>query len=226
MITGLRRRVWCAAAALVMCILASHGAPASAQAAIGCGPLTNAYGPFDYRDPVARRDNLPIVVRFHLTPDVQMLVRGNTSTILGDLNYTLRAFPNEPFALQSLAQYALEGRKFIEYDSIPSFDCYFQRAIEFVPDDPAVRVIYGNFLFKSGEMAEARKQYEVALKLAPASPEICYDVGLFFVDTGDLQRAKRLARIAYAGGYPLPGLREKIAAAESAAGARPRRKSK
>lgn len=222
----MRRKSRFVVAALAICIMGAHAVVGSAQVVEACGPLANAYGPFDYRDPVARRQNLPIVLKWHFTTAVQTLSHGQSGTILGDLNYTLRAFPNEPFALQALAWYALKGGAFVEYNGIPSFDCYFKRAIEFAPDDPAVRVIYGNYLYRRGKVADAGREYDAAIKFAPQSPEISYDAGLFFADTGDLVRAKELARIAYAGGYPLPGLRMKIAAAEAAAVSKARRKSK
>lgn len=196
-------------------ILLLFGMPLRAQEVPGCGELRNAYGPYDYRDPIAKRDNLPVVEAFHFTADVESLRRGNTGTVLGDLKYTLRAFPNHHRALAAVARYAIGGGRFPLDDSIPSADCYFERAIAFRPEDEAVRVIYANYLFKMGERERAREQYEQALRLAPESVEISYVAGLFFLDIGDLARAKKLASVAYAGGYPLPGLKKKIAAAEA-----------
>lgn len=190
--------------------------PATAQEVPGCGVLQNAYGPFDYRDPVSKRDSLPIVEVFHFTPDVESLRQGRSGSILGDLKYTLRAFPNHHRALRSMARYGLQGGHFPPEDEIPSVECYFERAIAFRPDDAAVRVIYANYLFKTGTRENARKQYEAALQLAPDSVEINYVAGLFFLDIGDLDRAKKLAKVAYDNGYPLPGLKNKIASAEAA----------
>jgi Flp pilus assembly protein TadD len=76
-------------------------------------------------------------------------------------------------------------------------------------------MIYANYLARRKRSEEARRQYGEALKLAPNDPEVNYNAGLFFVDQGDLARAKVHAEVAYAGGYPLPGLRNKIAAAET-----------
>lgn len=57
-----------------------------------CGPLTTAYGPYDYR---TDRDKLPIVLNNHFTAEVEALVRGKTSaTPGGDIDFTLRAIPN------------------------------------------------------------------------------------------------------------------------------------
>lgn len=204
-----------AALSAVVCMSLAWGGSLRAQDVPGCGTLQNAYGPYDYRDPVNKRDNLRVVEAFHFTADVESLRRGTSGTVLGDLKYTLRAFPNHHRALTSIARYALEGGRISYDDSIPSADCYFARAIAFRPDDEAVRVIFANYLFRRGERAQAREQYEEALRLAPESVEINYVAGLFFVATGDLARAKKLAQVAYDGGYPLPGLKDKIAVAEA-----------
>jgi tetratricopeptide (TPR) repeat protein len=189
---------------------------AVAQEVAGCGSLVNAFGPFDYRDPLARQQSLQVVETHHFTPDVESLKRGKTSSAaIDDLNYTLRAFPNHHRALNSVVRYALQGGKFPKDSSIPSADCYFKRAIAFRPDDEIVRMIYANLLTKYGQQDDARAQYEEALSLAPDSVEVNYNAGLFFVSQGDILRAKQLAKIAYAGGYPLPGLNKKIAEAES-----------
>ncbi len=202
------------ASTVVACASLIWSVSLQAQEVPGCGALQNPYGPFDYRDPVSKRDNLPIVETFHFTQGVESLREGASGTVLGDLRYTLRAFPNHHRALRSIARYALEGGHFAYNDTIPSADCYFERAIAFRPDDEAVHVIYANYLFRRGELAQAREQYEEALRLAPGSVEINYVAGLFFVAAGDLVRARELAKIAYDGGYPLPGLKNKIAAAE------------
>jgi hypothetical protein len=139
--------------------------------------------------------------------------------------------------LQSVQRYALRGGKFLA--SKPG-ECYFKRAVAYRPDDPAAHAIYGNYLLECTRLTNAllrqglrcadlanpgymdpdvikvaRAEYEEALRLAPDSPEVCYSAGLFYVDTGDLATARRLANIAYDGGYPLPGLKKKIAAAEA-----------
>jgi tetratricopeptide (TPR) repeat protein len=202
----------------------------------GCGALANAFGPFDYADPAYRGFDLHIVEIAHFTDSVRELRHGNTSSLIGDLDYTLRAFPNHYLALQDIARYALQGGKFLE--NRPP-ECYFKRAIAFRPDDAVVRTIYGNYLLEcsslKGEiprntlqcggfenpkymdprvLKEARSQYEAALKLAPTQPDINYDAGLFFFDIGELGTAQRLADVAYRGGFPLMGLKRMLAAAE------------
>jgi len=181
------------------------------QEVSGCGNLQNAFGPFDYRDPVSRGEQLNLVERAHFTADVETLRRGKSSVnVIDDLNYTLRAFPNHHRALNSLAKFALQGGKIPSDSSIPSADCYFRRAVAFRPEDEVVRMIYGNYLAKRGDRVGAKAQYMDALRLAPSAVELNYNAGLFFASEGDLARARELARVAYEGGYPLPGLRNKI----------------
>lgn len=187
---------------------------AIAQSVPGCGSLQNSFGPFDYRDPVARGKPLSLVESAHFTPQVEALTKGNTGYLMGDIDYTLRAFPNHHRALNSVARYALRGGQDWRNPQIPSADCYFERAIAFRSDDETVRMIYGNYLAKRGNRHGAERQYEEALRLAPNDAEVNYNAGLLYVQFGDVQRAKRHADIAYAGGYPLPGLRNKIAEIE------------
>ncbi len=188
---------------------------AHAQDVPGCGSLANAYGPFDYRNAAAHQHDIPLVEKFHFTPQVEFLIHGSTGSVLGDLDYTLRAIPNHPRALAAMARYALQGGRFPPTARIPNAECYFLRALAFTPDDPTVHEIYADFLYKLHRNAQAKQQYEAALRIAPGSAEINYNAGLFFLDLGDVKRAKQLANIAYAAGFPLPGLRNRIAAAES-----------
>ena len=190
-------------------------ATASAQEVPGCGTLTNAFGPFDFRDPEARAQHLQIVEVNHFNASVESLTAGITDVhIIGDIDYTLRAFPNHHRALNTVGRYELTGGKFLS-GKIRSADCYFRRAIVFRPDDEVVHMLYGGYLMKRRRVVEARTQYEEALSLAPESAEVNYNAGLFYVAQGDLDKARYHAKIAYDGGYPLPGLRNKISQAES-----------
>jgi tetratricopeptide (TPR) repeat protein len=184
--------------------------PAQAEDVAGCGNLANAFGPFDYRDPENRGEQLYLVEMAHFTEKVESLAGGNTGTVIGDIDYTLRAFPNHHRALGSVARYALRGAKVWANPYVQSADCYFLRAVAFAPDDELVRVLFANYLAKTGQSDKARREYEVALNLAPENPEICYNAALFFLDVGETSRAQQLANIAYSSGYPLPGLRSRL----------------
>jgi uncharacterized protein (TIGR02996 family) len=186
---------------------------AIAQTVQGCGNLKNPYGPFDYRDPFARAERIPIVDSAHFTPNVERLVKGASGALNHDLDYTLRAVPNHHRALDAVSRYGLQGGR-LSNSSIPTVDCYFQRAIAFRPDDETVRMLYANYLVKRGDRTRAIEQYEEALRIAPTAAEVNYNAGLFFLGDGQIERARELAKVAYEAGYPLPGLRNKLAEAD------------
>jgi tetratricopeptide (TPR) repeat protein len=189
-------------------VLTAAGSAMAQDQRIGCGLLDNAYGPFDYSNPVHRRDNLPIVEHFHFTPSVESLRAGRSDTVAGDLDYTLRAFPNHHRALFSVARLQLQEKRAnpLYYTA----DCYFDRAMRMAPEDGKVRMIYGIYLARKGEREAALVRYREALTLMPDSPEVNYNVGLLYSDMKQLELAKQHAIKAYKAGYPLPGLRNRL----------------
>jgi Tfp pilus assembly protein PilF len=209
------RRYVIAASCSIALLLGVPFQDTRAQEVPGCGDLENSYGPFDYRDPLVRSQKLRVVEDFHFTRDVQSLQRGASGSVITDLDYTLRAFPNHSRALAVMSKYALQGGGFL--DTISSAECYFLRAVAFAPDDAAVHLLYGNYLYKRKKLKEAREEYEAAVRLDPQSPEISYNAGLYFLEVGEIERARELAKIAYDQDYPLPGLKNRLAAAEAAA---------
>src|SRR5258706_12393710 len=75
-----------------------------------CGSLDNAYGPFDYR--TAPESARHIVGIYHFTPDIEnLIVRPKVVLFFGaELDYTLRAFPNQPPALLTMLTPVMKGR--------------------------------------------------------------------------------------------------------------------
>lgn len=193
-----------------------HGPAVSAQGTGGlpasptglCGPLDNAFGPFDYRS--ARRQDIDIVERYHFTPRVEALTGGESGSIGGDLDYTLRAFPNHPRALLSLTRLAERNRSPRIAGAKYPVECYFDRAIRFQPDDAQVRVLYAHYLTRHQRLEEARRQLEVAESGDPKDPQILYNLGLGYVDLKDYDRALEYAHRAYAAGINFPGLKERL----------------
>lgn len=183
---------------------------ASTYAAPYCGDLKNAYGPFDYRRRGEFAQNLYLVEMAHFTPEVEKLISGNTGTIGGDLDYTLRAFPNHARALSSMARYALKSKSPKAGDLRWTFECYFYRAISFQPDDPAPRSIYGAYLLRKGRTNDALEQLSEAVALAPDDPSANYNLGLGYFEKKDYDQAKLYAKKAYALGFPLQGLKTKL----------------
>jgi len=201
---------------LALIISSSTLQPVWAQGADQCGELKNAYGPFDYTDPRniypqpgKSEAPLNIVEKGHFTPEVEALLHGSTTVDpLPDIEYTLRAFPNHHRALNAVANYHLQqgphqrGRY--------SVDCWFDRAIRFTPGDGNVRLIYGIYLAKKGNRNKALEQYKKALELMPDSAEAHYNIALLYTEMADYERANEHAVRAYALGFPLPWLRNKL----------------
>lgn len=205
------------ASAVVSSILLVAASPVAAQSPLDqplllgagmCGPLENPYGPYDYRKD---QNKLEIVERFHFSPRVEALrgKHGEMGRVGGDLDYTLRAFPNHPRALYALTRYVeLMGRTRLGGNTYP-IECYFDRAIRFAPDDAQVRALYADFLVRQKRGDDAREQLEVAGRL-PLTPQIAYNLALAWSGLGEHEKALPLARQAYEGGVQFPGLREQL----------------
>jgi tetratricopeptide (TPR) repeat protein len=197
---------------LIACI-AERGA--LAQSAMQCGRLANlenAYGPYDYTNAAHFRDRLPIVEKAHFTKTVENLIRARSGSLSGDLDYTLRAFPNHHRALHSLARYRLqystnkENNKPFEFPA----ECYFERAIRFKPRDEVVHLVYAIFLHQRGDNDDALNQYQAALSLKPDSAEAHYNLGLLYTDLNQYESALPHAEKAYELGFPLQGLKNRL----------------
>lgn len=186
-----------------------------AQGLVGsedCGPLENAYGPYDYSNPVDKREHLPIVEEYHLNTDVLQLRRGMTAeSPRGDLEYTLRAFPNHYLALDAMAR--LHRRE--KAETLPggrySISCWFDRARRFAPNDATIPLIEGVHNFMLGRYARAEEDLTRSIALAPDSAEAHYNLGLLYVRLDKLEQARAEAKVAYDLGFPLSGLRDQLA---------------
>ena len=181
---------------------------------VECGgpEITNHYGPYDYTNPSHVRDRLYIVESAHFTTSVESLVRGETGAHPGgDLDYTLRAFPNHHRALHAMGRYQLmnPGMR-VPPDANWTADCYFRRAIGFNPQDGVARMLFAMYLAKSERTDEALDQYRVALELAPNSAELHNNVALLYIDLGDFDSARHHAARAEELGFPLAGARGKL----------------
>lgn len=180
-----------------------------------CGELKNHYGPYDYR--TASRDSKILVEGAHFTRDVENLkgfyneTRGIRSPVGGDLDYTLRAFPNHPRALWTMVRLSIRDKTEKPKGARYPVECYFNRAVRFRPDDLTVRVLYANFLLKRGRTADAITQIDVADKAGDdQSANFYYNLGLALFEVARYDRARERAKQAYDLGFPLEGLKEKL----------------
>jgi len=179
-----------------------------AQQLGACGSLQNHFGPYDYR--TAPLDRRKIVEDYHFTPQVEHLRKGQSSSSVGaDLSYTLRAFPNHPRALNAMANLARREKTEKPKGSEFTLDCWFQRALAFAPDDPNVLGVYGVQLLRDDKPKEALKHLHKAEAKAP-NGNLYYNIGLAYFELKEYGKAREYARKAYAQGFNLPGLKEKL----------------
>ncbi|HEU4531526.1 MAG TPA: tetratricopeptide repeat protein [Steroidobacteraceae bacterium] len=192
--------------ALVLC--------AASSASAFCGPplSQNHWGmPVDYRDPkeTYKRD---IVEKYHFTPEIENLVRGQNGPLPGDIHYTLIQLVSHHRALAAMANWQLKNQNHVRgpLDEYFEADCYFERALAFQPEDPLIWMIWGNYVFRKKEYERAVKIYSRAEELAPEDPEVQYNLGLLNFELKNYDKAKEYAQKAYAQNFPLPGLRNRL----------------
>ena len=161
-------------------------------------------------DKVHRRDKLKIVETYHFDAGVKNLrgLKGkDMHNINGDLDYTLRAFPNHHGALYSMIRYSLSEDPRHSRKMRLSVDCYLKRAMVLQPNDGTVHLLYGIYLSKIDRVEDAKTKFLEAARLMPESAEVHYNIGLMLAKTGDYDDARTHAYKAYELGYPMPGLR-------------------
>lgn len=192
--------------------LALAGA-ATCHAGTDCPPLApNTTTGGDYTNPDDRQ-KLEVVERFHFTPNVERLERGQSASIGADMSYTLEHFANHHRALAALARLAVREKNPRPHGAKLAVDCYFGRAIAYRPDDARVRTLFGGYLLALGQEAAALAQLEEAARLDPRNATNHYNLGLLYVRQKEYAKARAAARLAYGSGFPLPGLRNKLQAA-------------
>lgn len=173
--------------------------------------LHNAFGPFDYR--TAEASQKVLVESHHFTPKVESLIEGESGTLGSDIDYTLRVFPNHARALMAMSKLARRDGRAAPAGSHYAIECWFQRALEFKPEDAQVHLVYGIDLLKDHHVKDAIEQLQAAESLSSDDPNVQYNLGLAYFDLGDFDQSLTHAHRAYALGFPLPGLHDKLARA-------------
>lgn len=174
------------------------------------------YGPFDYSNSEHRTQKLPIVEHYHFTDEVRALRRGKSGSIIGDINYTLTAFPNHIKALESLVNY----EKILRVDKVKNsletpVECYFMRAINFAPDDAVVIAYYAIYLKDNQKYEQAEKFYNSAIKLAPDKMAIRNSFGIFLAKQRKYNQALEQAKVIYEAGFPQQKLKQLLIEAKA-----------
>jgi tetratricopeptide (TPR) repeat protein len=185
----------------------------NAYADLGCPPAiksTPGNFPLDYNDPDNKGHILYLVEVNHFTSSVETLQHGDTGSIGVDLSYVLNAFPNHPRALNAMARLAEKDHTLQPYGAKYSIECYFQRAMDFAPTDPTPPMLYAIYLASHGKDQEALQNYQLSEKIEPDNPNLQYNMGLLYFKMKEYDKSLEYAHKAYDGGFPLPGLRQKL----------------
>lgn len=178
----------------------------------GCLPLQRGGEyPFDYNDPDKRARFLHTVESIHFTRPVESLVHGATASHpFHDIAYTLNQIPNHPRALQALLRLAAREKTGNIQGSSTSVECFIKRAIEFAPNDLVPQMTLAQYYAAQGKQEAALNLLLAAEKQAPGNANLAYNIGLLQVDLKRYDAALEHAHSAYLGGFPLPGLRDKL----------------
>lgn len=201
----------------------------SVNAASLCEPVTyggGQYGPIDFYDNNSHMEkqgltgglkgetSVTIVTKYHFNSNVKYLKRGQTAVhIANDLDYTLRALPNHPEALDTVSRFEVNRNKSASFKqkqkAMPySADCYFQRAIQvFGHKQPQTYMIWGLHKYRNKKYQEAIELYTKARASGFQNAELEYYLGLAYFKTDNIKKAKLHSDIAYEMGYLLPGLK-------------------
>ena len=189
------------------------GPVASAQQAdSGCGnPFVNRFGPFDYRTETG--PNRKIVEEYHFSPMVESLIRGQTSSVGGDIDYTLRAFPNHHRALTSMMNLGVKLKTASPRGATVPVECYFKRALVFRPDDTIARMLYAKYLTDSKRPSEALHELDVARDSAKDNGFTHYNIGLLYLELQEFDKALAQSHKALSLGFERPELKTRLQAA-------------
>ncbi len=183
-----------------------------AALAADCPPYVKGSTGGDYYNAEDAR-GLAVVEQFHFGPQVEALQRGQSDALGGDIGYTLEHFPNHPRALAAMARLGLRLRKPQAPGAHYAVECYFQRALAFVPSDGATRALFGAYLLALKREGDAVEQLQAAVESQPGNAAAWYNLGLAHVRLKAWEPALQAAHKAYGQGFPLPGLRQQLKAA-------------
>lgn len=151
------------------------------------------------------------VEAYHLNQGIGKLQAGHYEFAFGDFKFMLHYYPNHPRALE------LAGQTALLLHQKETADALFKRAIRLFPHSPrAGKAItykeYGKFLYEAKEYDKAIAALKQSLALDDISSEANYYLGLSYYAKKDYKHANDHAQVAYADGFPLTELREKLTA--------------
>jgi hypothetical protein len=145
-----------------------------------CGHLRNHYGPNDYR--TAPQSQKELVEFAHFNPGVESLRQRKTGSFGGDIAYTLRVFPNHPRALFAMERLAEKERRDPPDEVRFSVECYYIRALTFLPDDHTPRLLYAKFLAKRKRPDDAMVQVDYVARTTQDNPVAQLNAGRLYLE--------------------------------------------
>jgi uncharacterized protein (TIGR02996 family) len=181
------------------------------QAQSGCGPLSipGQFGPYDYRK---HPDKVATVEPFHFTPQVEALIKSINGKLGGDIGYTLQRIPNHHRALSSLIRLGERERRDKPDGEDWSVECRLERAIRFAPDDLIVRLLYADFLRRQKRPEDSERVLQWVEHQPDLSPFTVANIGLVYLELGNVPKATELAQQACSLGLPRSVLYSQLAA--------------
>ena len=193
----------------------------SSDGLVDCRGIQGQWAVDSYTDPTPDvRRHLELVNQYHFNQALEKykashLKLSSINSIMNDLDYTLRHFPNHHNALLLMSKFQRRlGKRFPSRKGKGgwrlSSECALDRAIRFRPNDPAIYLIHGIHLHQTNNLEAALKAYKKSEKIAPESAEVQYNLGLLYFDRNEYALAKEHAIKAYNLGFPLPGLRNRL----------------
>jgi len=190
-------------------VLIAAGGASAQTGPQACGnPFVNHFGPWDFR--LTTPQQRAIVERVHFTPGIESMTRpGNTMfhEMAGDVAYTLDVYPNHHRALLTMVRLSQRWKKDPPPGTKRSVECWFDRAVRFRPDDTVARAFYAQFLHQSKRSSEAAAQLDIAAASAGDNPLSHSNLGLLYVEIGQLDKALQQAHRAQALGFAHPQLK-------------------
>ena len=120
-----------------------------------------------------------------------------------------RTSKSEPFAAEIAVRLSMTYRA---QNSVDQALRYANEAMKINPKLESAYSIKALILRQKGSLKDAVETLRAGLDaLDGQSAELCYFLGLTYIDLGQVDLAKEYADKAYALGYPLPGLRNRLA---------------
>lgn len=193
-------------------VLLVSGSAASLAGDCGSPYDTGGIGPFDYTDK-SNAIMLDVTERHHFFGRIKREAFGGGKgdiNLTGDLDYTLRAFPNHSMALYAMGMHQLHVRRRseAEYQALfgrggmwRSAECYFERALMLRPDDADVHTKYGLYLYRKRDLAGALEKFTKAVSFNPDSAKAHYNLGLITFEMKRYDESREHAKKAYRLGF-------------------------